>query len=43
MKYIKVLFVADPKVLPDFFSTIDSIFFYKDKEVVNELNEIVLC
>jgi hypothetical protein len=34
--------VADPNVLPLFFSTMDSMFFYNDKEVVKELKEMVL-
>ena len=36
MKQIMTLLVADQKVVPAFFSTIDSIFFYNDKESVKD-------
>jgi len=42
MKHIKTLPVAEPNVLPDFFSTIDSILRYKEKESVNEEKLMVL-
>jgi hypothetical protein len=42
MKQISTFPVADPNVLPDFFSTIDSIFFCSDNESVNDEKLIVL-
>ena len=42
IKQINVLFVAEPYVLPDFFSTILSIFFCKAAESVNDEKLIVL-
>jgi len=42
MKQINAFPVALPKVLPDFFSTIDSIFFYNANESVNDEKLIVL-
>jgi len=42
IKQIKVLFVADPKTRPLFFSTILSIFFYNAAESVKEEKLIVL-
>jgi len=41
MKQIKVLFVAEPKVLPLFFSTMLSIFFYNAAESVKDEKLIV--
>jgi hypothetical protein len=35
IKQIRILLVAEPKILPDFFSRIPSIFFYKDIEVMD--------
>jgi hypothetical protein len=43
MKQIKTLLVAEPKILPDFFSIILSIFFCKDNESVKEEKFIVVC
>ena len=43
MKHINTLPVAEPNVLPDFFSTIDSMLRYKDNESVNDEKLIVLC
>ncbi len=42
IKQMRTLFVAEPKVLPDFFSTILSIFFYKLRESVYDEKLIVL-
>lgn len=42
MKQINTLPVAEPKTLPDFFSTIDSIFFYNANESVKDEKLIVL-
>ena len=42
MKQMRTLLVADPNVLPDFFSTMDSMFFYNDNESVKEEKLIVL-
>lgn len=43
MKHINTLPVAEPNVLPDFFSTIDSMLRYKDNESVNDEKLMVLC
>ncbi len=43
MKQIRILFVAEPNVLPYFFSTIDSMLRCSDSESVKEEKEIVRC